>query len=99
MMTLERIAALMRDPRLTSTQRLVGCEIITRSNAGPTEFALKDIETAAHVSRRTIQSTCVRLVELGYLTIRERRGRANLYSLPAAPETTATTKKRAGKVA
>jgi DNA-binding GntR family transcriptional regulator len=82
MTTLERIAALMRDPRLTSTQRLVGCEIITRLNPGPAEFVLKDIETTVHVSRRTIQSACARLVELGYLTIRERRGRANLYSIP-----------------
>jgi hypothetical protein len=85
MTTLERIAGVTRDPRLTPAERCAALMILDRSrslNIETAEISLKKISSAAHLSERKVRSACARLAELAYLIIRERRGRANLYSIP-----------------
>jgi hypothetical protein len=98
----EQISTVMRDVRLTSAEKCAAWMILDhlRSlNIDTAEISLKGISRAVHLSERKVRSACARLAELEYLIVRERRGRANLYSLPAESGTTATTKKPAEKVA
>jgi DNA-binding GntR family transcriptional regulator len=81
----EHITAVMRDGRLTSAEKCAAWMILDhlRSlNVETAEIPLKGISSAAHLSERKVRSACARLAELGYLIVRERRGRANLYSIP-----------------
>jgi DNA-binding transcriptional regulator PaaX len=90
--TLRRIVELMHEHRLRPADKCVGSVILDRlgsSSTGTAKIFVKEIATEAHVSERKVQTACARLAEFGYLVVSKRHGRASLYSLAGAPETTA----------
>ena len=94
----KRIDALRHDHKWTPSEKLVGWEILNRLGSSANDTAkifIREIATAVGVSERRTQTAGARLAELGYLIVRRRYGKANLYSLPKAPETTAPAAARA----
>jgi hypothetical protein len=85
------IRQLMQDRRLRPSEKCVGWAILNRlgcSDTGTAKILIKQIAGAVCVSERKIQLACMRLAECEYLVVTKRHGRASLYSLPGAPETT-----------
>jgi hypothetical protein len=85
----KRIDALMRDHRLTPSEKCVARVIFDRlcsSGVQTARISVKDISAAVRVSERKVQIACGQLNKLGYLIVHKHHGQVNRYSLPELPD-------------